>query len=196
MAIPSTVPKAWVASEFVRAIMLAQRDFNRHLSDEGKLRLRVAVDHGEVIISGQYVSGDPVTCAARLCDSGPARAALAASPLKDLALIVSDGFYRDVVQQTELDLDPAEFHQVEISVKEFRGVAWVYGHVDTPTEGNERPADQSPQPLPPSPTADGGRPATAPTPWSSQTISVTGGGHHIVGGRDVHIGREGSRYDR
>ncbi|HEY3465608.1 MAG TPA: hypothetical protein VGL47_10785 [Amycolatopsis sp.] len=140
--IPPTVPRAWIGADLVRNLSIALSRYNRHAGADSQLRLRAAIDHGEVEQDGQHLGGRPVTTAARLCDCDALREAMRANPGVQLGLIVSEGFYRDVVVEGERGLKPAEFTEVDVEVKLFRGKAWVHlvdGAAQVPSAGAKRP---------------------------------------------------------
>lgn len=150
--IPPSVPKAWIAADQTRNLDMALRRFNRHVSEDGRLRLRVAIDHGEVEIEDKHIGGRAITTAARLCDSPALREAMSAASQVDLGLIVSDSFYHDVIIEGELDLDPAKFVEVDVEVKAFRGKAWIHlvgGQAQPSTGSPVSSLNPKPQPNPP-----------------------------------------------
>jgi hypothetical protein len=148
--IPPEVPKAWIAAELIRNLDMALRRHNRHTSTDDRLRLRVALDHGEVEQEGQHVGGRAITTAARLCDSEVLRAAMREAPGVHLGLIVSESFYRDVIVEGELDLDAAKFTEVDVEVKSFRGKAWIYlvNGLTRPPSAGSAPSAPGPGPKP------------------------------------------------
>jgi len=121
----SAVPKAWMAADFVRFLRIALREGNEHAKDVSRLRIRVGIAHGETLVTPPTVSGDAVRLAARLRDCSPLRDYLSANPWDDLGLIVSDGFYREVIIQRELDLDPDEYYDVTTTIKDGQAVGWI-----------------------------------------------------------------------
>jgi class 3 adenylate cyclase len=125
IAFPADVPKAWVAAEFTRQLELALRRFNEPLGQTHTLRLRMALDHGDVTIDRPNIAGAPVRTTARLVESSDLRRALQLAPAVDLAWIVSERFFDDVVQERDLGLDPTDFVRVRVEVKQFRGRGWL-----------------------------------------------------------------------
>lgn len=140
LAMPAEVPKAWVASEWTRALEMALRRFNEPLDQLHKLRLRLAIDHGDVVVDGPNISGSAVTTAARLCESQDLRLCLQLTPAANLALIVSERFFDDVVCEREFDLDPADFDRVRVDVKNFQGHGWLKKIRSAPKPGSLTPA--------------------------------------------------------
>jgi class 3 adenylate cyclase len=127
IALPAAVPRAWVAADLVlRELTIALDNVNRSVIEEDRLRLRVAIDHGEVVVGPPHVAGDPVRRAARLRDAPELRELQRSCPLANLGLIVSDRFFREVIDNRERGLNPEEFRKVTVAVKDFTEDAWVH----------------------------------------------------------------------
>ncbi|MFD0900603.1 hypothetical protein [Actinomadura sediminis] len=91
-----------------------------------RLRLRLAVHYGFVVtspVSPFGPAGDAPVLVARLLDAEPVRRRLAERPDRDLALVVSDRIYREVVGSGLCALREADFRRVDLRVKgrEYRG---------------------------------------------------------------------------
>jgi hypothetical protein len=127
--LPLDQPEPRVVDDFVRHMAGALRRLNRHLPDERRLRLRLAIHHGVVTpgVAGCNGSG-PVTVS-RLCDSPLLRTAIVTSGA-DLAVILSGEVFRGVVLNEHTSLDPVDFREVRVEVKEFADDAYllVPGH--------------------------------------------------------------------
>ncbi|MEQ0565108.1 hypothetical protein ABJI51_39040 [Amycolatopsis sp. NEAU-NG30] len=128
LVIPPTVPRRWVATELVALLAGALRRRNRHLNEFGRLRLRLAADHGDVVLRPPYAGGAAVALSAWLAESAELKAALAAAPAADLALIVSDRFH------TALGDDPA-FRRVVVLAGGEREIAWLCPDAGTRNTG-------------------------------------------------------------
>jgi class 3 adenylate cyclase len=113
-----------IVDPFTGHLAAGLRRHNRRSSPPARIRLRMAVHSGPVSYDQTGVSGTPLVHLARLLDSLPLRAQLAASP-GDLALIVSDPLYNNIVRHDYGLLDPAAFHQVPVRVKETTTYAWI-----------------------------------------------------------------------
>ena len=79
--------------EFAGELAAALRRRNRHLNEFGRLRLRLAADHGDVVLRPPNFGGAAVALAVWLCESEELKAASAAAPELDQVLIVSDRFH-------------------------------------------------------------------------------------------------------
>jgi hypothetical protein len=127
IALPAAIPRAWITADLVlRELTIALGELNRSIVEEDRLRLRAAMDHGELVVGPPpHLAGDAVARAARLLDAEPLRAAMRDRPAAPLGLIVSDRFFHEVVVGRERDLDPDEFTRVGVSVKDFDEPGWV-----------------------------------------------------------------------
>jgi hypothetical protein len=104
------------------------REHNRGLAPEARVRLRIAVHQGLVHLDGANgFPGEAVVHVCRLADAPPLKAALRRFAGADIALIVSDAIFRDVVQHYR-DLRPEHFARVSATLpdKNFSAVAWIY----------------------------------------------------------------------
>jgi hypothetical protein len=93
------VSKVVLIDGLVREIESALRRFNHFQNEEGRIRLRVALHSGEVHLDGPGFPGEATVTVMRLIDAEPVKKALAKTT-KDIAVIVSDGLYRNVIAQS------------------------------------------------------------------------------------------------
>jgi class 3 adenylate cyclase len=92
-----------------------------------RIRMRLAVHTGPVHVDGEAGwPGQHAVLPARLRDSQPVRAALAARPEADLAVIVSSEVYRDYVTQGPGNPRPSEFRSVRVEVKKDKHVGFLH----------------------------------------------------------------------
>ncbi len=133
IVIPPAVPKSWVAADLVGLLGQALRRRNRHLNDYGRLRLRVAIDHGDVVLRPPYFGGAAIARSAWLCEAEELKSALAADPDSDQLLIVSDAFYTEVVAEGDRDLDPQEFRQIVVPAGGGLEIGWLRARPDAGT---------------------------------------------------------------
>jgi len=129
LVIPPTVPRQWVATALVALLDDALRRRNRHLNEFGRLRLRLAADHGDVVLRPPYFGGAAVALSVWLCDSEALKAAMTASPEVDQLLIVSDRFHAALDDEPDL----APFHRVVVPAGGEREIAWLAASPDTGT---------------------------------------------------------------
>ncbi|WP_410634424.1 hypothetical protein [Amycolatopsis sp. cmx-4-83] len=124
--IPPTVPHSWVATELVALLAGALGRRNRHLNEFGRLRLRVAADHGDVVLRPPHFGGAAVALATWLCAAEELKAAIAAAPELDLLLVVSDRFH------TALAGDEG-YRRIVVPAGGEREIAWLRTGPDTGT---------------------------------------------------------------
>jgi hypothetical protein len=93
----------------------------------GRLRIRVSMAQGAVSRQGPLGSrGDALITACRLNDAEPLKEALRQKVAADLAFIVPDDIYRDVIRHDFGGLRSDQFTSVKIAVKEYDGAAWMF----------------------------------------------------------------------
>ena len=126
LVIPPTVPRGWVATAFAGEVGEALRRRNRHLNEFGRLRLRLAADHGDVVLRPPNFGGAAIALAVWLCDAEVLKAAMAAAPELDQLLIVSDRFHAALP-------DVPEFRRVVVPAGGEREIAWLWTGPDTGT---------------------------------------------------------------
>jgi hypothetical protein len=134
-AVAASVAKVTLASDFVRELQIAQRAYNNGRDPGSRLRLRMSLHHGDVIIDRAGAPGDAVVVAARLIEAPQVRGMLERYPDADLVLALSPEYFRDTAAERLRDLDPAKFREIEVSVGgKYTGTAWVTlpGHPANP----------------------------------------------------------------
>jgi class 3 adenylate cyclase len=147
-----------------------------------RIRMRLAVHAGPIHVDGESGwPGQHVVLPARLRDSKPVRAALAARPEADLAVVVSAEVYRDYVTQGPGNPRPSEFRAVRVKEKKQSYIA----HLHLPRFDIHDISELAPYDVGDQAPSDGAEPM-APKP---QPPSPAGG---ITAGRDV-IGRMSNR---
>lgn len=97
-----------------------------------RIRLRMAVGSGLVGDGANGFTGPLVVNISRLVDSEPLRRAVAENPGSDLVVLVLDALHRDVIGPGYLPARVAEFHLVDVAMKEFVERAWLW--VSRPAE--------------------------------------------------------------
>jgi hypothetical protein len=118
------VAKPRLVSDLVRELDTALRRWNNPRSPQARMRLRVAMHNGEVLLDGDGLAGETVVAVMRLLDADQLRQALTTAP-HDLAVMVSDRMHHDAVVQGHRGIDPAEYRKVRVSLKEFSQQAWI-----------------------------------------------------------------------
>jgi hypothetical protein len=101
------------------------RRHNHVSSAPARIQLRAAAHLGPVHHDGHGFVGADVDFLFRMLDARPLRRALASTEA-DLALIVSDYVYRNIVSRHPSLVSPTAFHRVRFQVKHTRAPAWTY----------------------------------------------------------------------
>jgi hypothetical protein len=120
------IPKRLVVAEFVRRVGDEVDAYNRGRVDDVRLRLRVSVHCDETVVHDNGFAGDAAVVAARLIDAQPTRAVLEAMDEVNLAVILSDEFYRATVRHRLLGLNPRDYRKVTVVVSKYRGWGWLH----------------------------------------------------------------------
>jgi hypothetical protein len=122
---PSGIDESVVIPDLLEGLRLALRERNEVLVPSARLRLRFALTRGLVVPGPAGFGGDAVNACFRLLDGPPVRAALDERPDADIATIISDGLFRDVVRHGFGGLRPEEFREVrcELPGKRFAETA-------------------------------------------------------------------------
>lgn len=129
LIMPAGTPEPVVLGRFVLAIDRKLREYNRGLLPEAKVRLRVAVNSGLVHLDGDMgFPGDAIVTTARLQDAEPLKHVLRHFTDAEIALIVSDAMYTDVVKQRYEDLRPEKWRRIKVDKpdKGFTSYAWIH----------------------------------------------------------------------
>ncbi|EIV96100.1 effector-associated domain EAD1-containing protein [Frankia sp. QA3] len=174
-AVAGSVAKVYLASDFVRELQIAQRAYNDGRDPDSRLRLRMSLHHGDVIVDGTGAPGDAVVVAARLIEAPQVRGLLERYPDADLVLALSPEYFRNTAAERLRDLDPAKFREIDVSVGDkYAGTAWVTlpGHEANPPL-DEDPADPQPVDAPAGARPADGMPfGTAAAPASKGTRAM------------------------
>ena len=169
--LPPGTSERTIVSRLAPALDRLLREHNHRLSPEARIRLRIGVHEGLVHLDGANgYPGEAVVTVCRLVDAPQLRTALRRFPGAQVALIVSDRLYQDVVRHYR-DLRPEHFLRVRASLPEkgFDDVAWIHvpgedatGHEPErpPTDRTGVPAEaeqDSDRAAPPPPSPAGGQ---------------------------------------
>ncbi|MFC4909959.1 hypothetical protein [Actinomadura gamaensis] len=147
--LPAGTAPAAVAGDFVLGFDAALRDVNAARDAGGRagaprgwrLRVRLALHHGTLTPGPFGPAGDAPVAVQRLLDSAALRRLLD-DPRRDLAVVVSDAMFADVVRSGFCALPAAAFEPVRITAKG----AVFRGHLLTrpPEAGRIRPVRERP----------------------------------------------------
>ncbi|MEV5750169.1 hypothetical protein AB0L00_20305 [Actinoallomurus sp. NPDC052308] len=115
--LPEDVDVSLVVGDFTRRLEAILGEFNRERGGGGRLRLRVALHHGTLTPGPFGPAGDAPIVVSRLLNAKPLRRLLADQQHRDVALIVSQTLFQDVVRTGFCCLDPCDFEPVRVNAK-------------------------------------------------------------------------------
>ncbi|TDD63314.1 hypothetical protein E1293_43310 [Actinomadura darangshiensis] len=124
VVLPPDVRTDLLLTTVVEGLRAEVRHHNEAASAPAQMRLRVAVNVGEAESDGRGIVSTALTHTFRLLDAAPLKEAVAVAET-GLALIVSRQVYEDVVRQGRGRVDPGDYYQVRVQVKETTDDAWV-----------------------------------------------------------------------
>ncbi|MGW5098385.1 hypothetical protein ACWEQ1_19905 [Streptomyces nodosus] len=178
--LPEATPEDAVLGPFVHHLAVRLRDrYDRPTAQ--RVRLRMAVDTGVVTESALGHAGPAPVAVARYVNAPQLKTVLATLASADLAVIVSDQLYQDVVRSGRRDLDPAQYVRAHVRVKEFGGYGWIRVPGHTPDDVRSALAE-APEPKP---SAEAGTPSrTTLAQYVHQGAAV---GRDVVGGLTVGL---------
>ncbi len=127
IVLPPGIDEARVLPGLVNGLNEALYDANVRPAGSGRLRFRAALSQGVVHVAAAGFAGDAVINACRLLDSRVLHDALSEHQESDLALIVTDDLFTDVVAGGYPGLPPDDFRSVVVAIpeKHFRAQAWI-----------------------------------------------------------------------
>ncbi|MFG2176405.1 hypothetical protein ACGFMO_34450 [Streptomyces niveus] len=126
--LPLETPEPVVLGGFVRNLAIRLGERNANLAAGERMRLRLAVDFGVARTAALGYSGPAPVAVARYLNAPQLKQVLEALDSTDLALIVSDRVYQDVVRLRGegQSLDPSRYVRVHVRQKEFSGYGWIH----------------------------------------------------------------------
>lgn len=124
--IPAHMPTITIVGPLVDQIRTRLRRHNRLSSPVAQVRLRLAAHVGEVYRDVHGLAGKAVNHLFRILDARDLRDVLQ-DPGTEIALIVSDYLYENVILGTPNGVDPTAYREVAVEVKQFQARAWVLG---------------------------------------------------------------------
>ncbi|MFC6885562.1 MULTISPECIES: hypothetical protein [Actinomadura] len=121
--LPEDIDPSVVVGGFTARLSDELRRINARTPGRPRLRLRVALHHGTLTAGPFGPAGDAPIVVQRLLDATPLRRLLTDDPGRDLALIVSDSLYEDVVRTGFTSLPQDAFAPIKVTAKgtAFRG---------------------------------------------------------------------------
>ncbi|MFF5313070.1 hypothetical protein [Streptomyces massasporeus] len=176
--LPEATPEDAVLGPFVHHLAVRLGDRNARPAAQ-RVRLRMAVDTGVVADAALGYAGPAPVAVARYVNAPQLKAVLTTLTAADLAVIVSDRLYQDVVRSGRRDLDPAQYVRAHVRVKEFGGYGWIRVPGQAPDDVRSAVAEA----LKPSP--DAGAPSR--TTLSQHVHQGAAVGRDVVGGLNVGL---------
>jgi hypothetical protein len=158
--VPAGADELRMMDSFVMFLRARLRQFNEPRIPGQRMRVRLAFHSGWARQSALGYSGSDVVAVGRLVGAPALKSALSVAGEADLGVIVSDTAFT-ILRQGLTTVPVAEFHEVDVIVKEFHGRAWIW--IPGATVRQPPPA---PAPAPP--------PST-PAAGQNMGIVITGG---------------------
>jgi NB-ARC domain len=122
--IPPEVPKIYLVTSLPSMLAAAVSRNNARCTTPERMRLRVALNAGEVYRDAHGFAGAAINHAFRLAEAPALRSALAASSSAVLALIASDWLFSEVIRHDPA-AEPGSYRQVQVAVKETVAAGWI-----------------------------------------------------------------------
>lgn len=126
--IPAGQPERAVVQDFARELGTVLYQHNCDLPHQRRLRLRLAVEYGLVAPAAYGFAGSAVIAVSRLVNTAAAKQALRAAPEANLATVLSNRVYTELVLGGHTSLAPELFRRVMVCEKEFSEPAWLRVH--------------------------------------------------------------------
>lgn len=181
LLIASVDDRIRLVNVFVGELAWRLAEYNQVRTAEAHLRVRVAIDTGDVH-RNTPMAGAGTVAVHRLIDAPEFKEIVKAEP-HNVSVILSEQVYRSVVEQRYRQADPDEYRQVAVEVKEYQGVGWVRLIGRSASPDDQRPV--SPPPVRPgSGAASGVHIRTGDLRDNSGPISFGGNAY----GGDVNYG--------
>jgi hypothetical protein len=146
LILPDDTDHTLVVGGLARGLERALATLNQGRRPEDRLRIRLAMHHGTMVQGPLGPAGEAPVVVCRLLDAAPFRRFLQARRDRDVALIVSDSLYRDVVRTGFCPMDREAFRSMRVVIKgtPFRGYIYDGAGDDIAVAGSPAPAHMSP----------------------------------------------------
>ncbi|MDT7787575.1 MAG: hypothetical protein QOF58_5994 [Pseudonocardiales bacterium] len=184
LLVPPDVPKVDITDAFVDRLDRELARYARRAAEPVRMRMRLALHFGEVSEDERGWVGSDLNTACRLADLQAARDALTAAPDANLVVVVSEPWYRSVVNQDAVLVSHFGFREIPFEAKEVSDRAWL--HVREAQRSGQRESE------------DPRAPASSPAgPIAAPRIDAVG---FVFSGpvemRDAIAGDQHNYYDR
>jgi hypothetical protein len=124
VVVPPSVDTTLLLTSLAHRLRAEVRQHNDVSTEAARMRLRLAVHTGVVRSDAEGLVGTAVNHTFRILEAPQLKQALRRTGA-DVALITSERVYDDVIRHGLGLADPAEFHQIELRVKETVAAAWM-----------------------------------------------------------------------
>jgi hypothetical protein len=125
LLVRASVSKEIIADAFIREVVVGLRAHNRRCHGPAAMRMRLSLHAGEVVPDGNGWVGTELNMACRLVDAEELRDVLRATPEAQLAICVSNEWFRAVIQQNPDLFDPQAYTHIAVTIREIDTTAWV-----------------------------------------------------------------------
>lgn len=136
VVLPSDTKIAPAVGSFAQSFDQALARLNLGRPPERRLRVRLAMHHGTMIQGPLGPAGDAPVVVCRLLDAAPFREFLSLQRHRDLALIVSDSLYRDIICTGFCQLNRADFEPMRVVIKGKTYCGYIHRGTGGTTAGN------------------------------------------------------------
>jgi hypothetical protein len=126
--LPVGIDEPRVIPSMISSLAETLRVLNADQDDGARIRLRMALHEGVTILTADGFTGGAVSGACQLADSPPLRAALATERDADLAVMLSDQVFRDLIQLSHFCLPRSRFRRAVITgpLSGCPDTGWIY----------------------------------------------------------------------
>ncbi|MFJ5927786.1 hypothetical protein ACIQF6_34845 [Kitasatospora sp. NPDC092948] len=176
--LPEDTPEAAVLGPFVRHLAEGLNTRNA-VESSTRIRLRFAADKELARRAPLGHAGHAPVAVARFVNAPQLKAVLASLASADLAVIVSDRLYHDIVRSGSDGLAPEQYVRAHIRVKDFGGYGWIRVPGHDPDDMRSV-VDDPRRPLPPLP-----EPSRVPGTLSQIVRHGAAVGRDVTGGLTV-----------
>ncbi|MEU4113436.1 hypothetical protein AB0F71_02915 [Kitasatospora sp. NPDC028055] len=123
--LPPRTPEPLVLGEYVTHLAAELGAYNATRRPAERMRLRLAIDTGVAATAALGFSGPAPIAVARYLNAPEVKQLLAAEGAANLAVVISDRLYQDVVRSRFHGLDPDQYRRIHVQQKGFAGYGWV-----------------------------------------------------------------------
>lgn len=124
VVVPPGIPTRLLIDPMAAHLAAELRRHNQRAAERVRLRLRAVVHSGYVQRDLEGVSGEPIIAAARIADAPRVKERVTRTAA-DLAIVVSNSVYEDVIASGHGFTDPRRFSRVPVRTKETMTWAWL-----------------------------------------------------------------------